>query len=638
MDYILEFSIVSAAYLAVTAIFYCRQRKVPSARNTLFAVLLFLGGFFAVIDVLVVVVESFTTDSPVWLFYVMNIIFLLSIQLSGALFYIYCKTLTDLYKNTSHLRKILSCVPFLIVMTLLCLSPFMDNGIFFIDQNNIYRRGMIYPVLYVNIALYLIASFVLIFRSRRKLRARKVWCVFAFLFILFISMAIQFLFPKILMNAMANALALILIYHVLEAPSTHIDALTGMFNCAALPLILQDSFEQDKRSTLLVFPLHSLQLINYSMGADNCDRLLCRFSDYLRQTYTKSHIFRVSNDTFAVLTVGGKYCDFDRLCALYSRIPTSFSVNGLDIRLKASLVGMNSENFKNPSEVLAICGNILHIHREEDLDEVILVDDEYKQLLSRESDMADAVDSAIENDRVEMYYQPIHDKNGKLCALESLVRIRDESGALLPTQEAVEISEKFGSIYRLQERIIRLVCDFIKRNDAGRWSLHHIGINLSALQFMDDALPETILGIMNEYGIERSIIAFEITETASVSISYLRNSMNRMSENGFYFLLDDFGKGYANLNQIAQLPLLCVKIDKDILWEAKDSIERMALLTGIAGMLKKLDLDSVCEGVETKEQVELLRKLGVDMLQGYYYSKPISERDLLEYIQKEAKA
>ena len=633
MNYIIDYSLVSIAYLSVTAICYRLQPKAPSLRNTIFAALLFLGVFFAVMDVLVVVIEPFSYRLPAWTVTLANALFLISVQLSSALFFLYCLVLTGYVKGGFSLRILPALIPFFFTVLLLSL-PLGSGGIFYLDGDNIYHRGGLYVVLYIDTALYLAASLTAVTLRRRHLRAKKLFCVCGFLLALFISMVIQYRNPALLLNAMANALALTLIYHVLEAPSTHVDALTGVLNRTALPSVVQDSYEQDRRSTLLIFPLNALAAVNHSLGMAVGDRLLTEFAQYLKGAFPHGYIFRIAGNALAVLETGGEYCGEAAARDILSAMPDSFRVGHAEVRAEAGIACINSEDTADSAEMLSLAAFILQLDREGRLDRVLLTDGAFLARLHAAEDLERRLGEALAAERVEVYYQPLHDRDGALVALEALVRIFDAEGVPLPTQEAVELSERNGSIHRLSALILRRVAAFIRDNRAEGWKLHHIGVNLSALQFIRDDLCAEVSALLDEYGVEHSLVSFEITETATASVTDIVGNMRRMNEAGFSFLLDDFGKGYANFGNLARLPLLCAKIDKLILWEAEESEERMAFLRGVVDMLHTLGLTSVCEGVETAEQAALLKSLGVDMLQGYHFSKPLPPDALLRYIER----
>ena len=245
-----------------------------------------------------------------------------------------------------------------------------------------------------------------------------------------------------------------------------------------------------------------------------------------------------------------------------------------------------------------------------------------------------ALNKAFDNNTIEVYYQPLHNKQGRLIALEALCRIIDPEIGFLNPEIFIRIAERNGRIHELGDMVLRKTCEFIKKYQVDEWGLHHIGINLSFLQCARLDLYEKIESIIKDYSINKKVISFEITETeSSSSIPIVDQNMKKLINEGYSFLLDDFGSGYANYNYIFELPFCCIKFDKSILWQAMNNEKDMVFLKSIIDALTKLGFTTVCEGVETIEQKELLDSFGITMHQGYYFSKALKEEDIFNYYQ-----
>lgn len=631
MQYNINFCILSAAYLAITAFFYRKQARVPSRRSALFDAMLLCGLLSLGLDITAAVIDRYASLWPAWSIYVINMTFLLSVQAAGVLFFYYVINLTGTYMRMPRAVRGLILLPLAAVAALILLSPFSHGGVFYLDAQNVYHHGSLHIALYATMALYLTASFFVVLARRRKLARLKFYTILAFLLVTLIAMLVQMNHPYLLVNSMANAFALTLIYYILESPSAHVDALTGVFNRAALQPVLSDVFDECERCSLLVYPIKALHIVNHSFGIKGGDEALMAFAEYLQKEHPRRHVFRNEGDVFCVLARGGAYIDEGRLAALHAVTRTDFEIKAGEVTLETSLSCVNSEDCASAAEMLNLLESLMRLHRSGELGDAVLADGAFKRNLERRDRLERATVLALDEDRVEVYYQPIHDAAGRLCALEALVRVFDPEFGLLPTQEMVELAEQNGSILRLGEQVLRKTCAFVRENGVAAWGLDHIGVNLSAVQCVLNELPETVGRVLDEYGVPEGLIAFEITETAAGALASVRENMERLSKRGVYFLLDDFGTGYANFKNMAALPYRCIKLDKSLLWDAQKSESRMRLLTGVVKIVHALGLTSLCEGVETKEQAQLLAGLGVSMLQGCYYSKPLPPERLAEY-------
>ncbi|MDO5112349.1 MAG: diguanylate cyclase [Clostridia bacterium] len=379
MTYTVDFSIISLAFLMVTVIFYLRQMKVPSQRNSLFAALLLCGVVSLVFDIVAALADPRAYLLPAWLVYAVNIVFLGSVQLSGPLFLLYTMTLTDAYASMPAEQRRLSWIPFCVSALALLLTPFLGhNGVFYLAEGNVYRHGALHLLLYVVVAFYLFAASVVMFHHRATLSKTKFLVVLAFLGSTLIAMLVQMFHPYLLVNTMANAFALSLIYYVLEAPSNHVDIMTEIYNRAALLPLLQELYAQKRRFTLLVFPLRSLHLVNHALGMRNGDRVLVDVASRLKRAYPKDYRLRLAGAVFGVLIPEGRPVTAEGLTAIYATIPREFHADKLRVQLDVGLIGINSENVDSAEEFLTILENVLSLDRDEHLPAMLLADAEIK--------------------------------------------------------------------------------------------------------------------------------------------------------------------------------------------------------------------------------------------------------------------
>ena len=163
-------------------------------------------------------------------------------------------------------------------------------------------------------------------------------------------------------------------------------------------------------------------------------------------------------------------------------------------------------------------------------------------------------------------------------------------------------------------------------------------VNLSVVELMQENFAEEIFRIMDFHGIPHSQISFEITETAYMNTeSTFSKNIKKIIQNGASISMDDYGTGFSNTGNLIKFPYKLVKIDKSILWESMKQKSAHIFLENTVLLLKKIYREIVVEGVETREQVELLQKLEVDKLQGYYYSRPLPMDEFIEFLERNSK-
>ena len=241
---------------------------------------------------------------------------------------------------------------------------------------------------------------------------------------------------------------------------------------------------------------------------------------------------------------------------------------------------------------------------------------------------------ALEEDRVEVFLQPIYSNEEKaFTSAEALVRIREKDGNLLPPGVFIPIAEQSGQIVELGDRVFEKVCEFLNGADVKGLGLHYIEINLSVVQCEMVDLADRLISMIEKYDVNPAMINLEITETASINAkAILEENMRKLIRYGFTFSLDDFGKGESNLMYVVEMPVSIVKLDYDMSKAYFNSKKAKHVVKAVVSMAHDMDMKLVAEGIETEEEVEDICKEGIDYVQGYYYSRPLPVKEFITYI------
>ncbi len=248
--------------------------------------------------------------------------------------------------------------------------------------------------------------------------------------------------------------------------------------------------------------------------------------------------------------------------------------------------------------------------------------------------MEQLIINAIENDWVEVYYQPIYStEERRFTAAEALMRIKDENGKIIPPGIFIDVAENNGMILRLGELVFEKVCRFIRENQIRQYGLQYIEVNLSVIQCAYEQLADDYIRIMEENSLSPDLINLEITESASVSAKKtLLENMQSLMSYGVRFSLDDFGTGQSNLNYIVDMPVDIVKFDRSMINAYFENGKAKYVMDAAMHMIHGMDLEIVSEGIETKEQYQTMEDLGISYIQGFYFSKPLPEQEFLVFI------
>ncbi len=240
------------------------------------------------------------------------------------------------------------------------------------------------------------------------------------------------------------------------------------------------------------------------------------------------------------------------------------------------------------------------------------------------------IDEALSNHYIEVYYQPVvRTITGKTCSLEALARWNDPKMGFLSPGDFIPALEQNYLVSKLDLYILRETCKIMKQAAESGQSIVPVSFNFSQVDFMTCNLLEEINGITNEYNIPHDLICIEITETAFVdSPERMKQEIERFQQDGYQVWMDDFGSGYSSLNVLKDYQFDEIKLDMKFM--ASFDEKSKAIVKAIISMAKRIGIQTLAEGVETKEQYEFLRYIGCEKVQGYFYSRPLPVADLME--------
>ena len=258
--------------------------------------------------------------------------------------------------------------------------------------------------------------------------------------------------------------------------------------------------------------------------------------------------------------------------------------------------------------------------------DVIVYDEAMGVTLLKEVKYANDMEDAFRNKEFVVYMQPKVDlRQHKIIGAEALIRWIKPNGEIIYPNEFIPVFEKNKSITLLDYFVYDEVCKYLAERMKKNEPVVNVSVNVSRvhLQAIDD-MVYYVKGLLKKYKIRPEYLEFELTETMSTEkVEDTIEMLNKLRELGVKVSMDDFGSGYSSLNLLTKLPLDVLKLDKEFLKDFEADSDEKIIIPSIIDMAKKLKLEVVCEGVETKEQVEFLRDVDCDIVQGYYYSKPV---------------
>lgn len=267
---------------------------------------------------------------------------------------------------------------------------------------------------------------------------------------------------------------------------------------------------------------------------------------------------------------------------------------------------------------------------------IVYFDEKLRAAMTEEHELENLMHMALANDEFKLYMQPKHRvKDGALAGAEALVRwINPEKGFISPGK-FIPLFEKNGFVDEVDNYILEQLCQFQQKRLEGNKKIVPISVNVSRVQLSNPDLAKEICAMVDRYHVPHQYIDLELTESACFDdTKMLINTINSLREMGFPVSMDDFGSGYSSLNLLKELPFDTLKIDGNFFRNVTDQKRADIVVKNIIDLAKSLDMTIVAEGIETDEQVAFLRTTECDLIQGYYYSKPISAEEFETYLAK----
>lgn len=420
------------------------------------------------------------------------------------------------------------------------------------------------------------------------------------------------------------------------------DTLTGLPNRAVFMTKLASLVSSTTAHALLVFDLDNFKKINDSLGHELGDTLLCKLADRLHNNKVfRQKLYRLGGDEFAILLDNTN--DIHAITSvaklLLQQINKPFAVEQHELVVTSSIgIVLFPEDGKDPQALLRNADTAMYHAKNAGANRYLFFNDTMNKQAVKRLQIENLIRHGLKEDYFTVYYQPKMDLlSGKVVGMEALVRFITPKGGLISPASFIPVAEETGQIVDIGTVVLRKACLDVKRwLDQG---LFHgrVAVNLSAKQFMLPFLCDQIDDILQQTNLASYHLELEITEgTVMQSPKLAIDTMKKLRARGIHLAMDDFGTGYSSLAYLKQFPLNTLKIDKAFIDDMSNARGRNMVDT-IVTIAHNLSLSVVAEGVETHEQLEQLRKLRCEIIQGYYYSKPLCAEDFAAFLTAQKK-
>ena len=638
--YIMNFEI-PAFTLSLLCFIYCitakrRQYVLPKTfkakltnQHTTFLLVLLTNMLSSVSSVVGVYLTKCSFDGvEIWqyLFHAFYFIFHSTLSIS---FTLYIMNVIGVNSNWKKRHYIIFLIPYVISEVLILTNSF-TNWAFYIDENYVYHRGKLMILLYSCGIIYVLLGFVFFIKKAKAISKVDNIAVALFIVIATLGIVGQAIWSQYLVELFAESLACLVIMIVLEEKSGHIDLTTGLLNRIAFIDTNRKLLSSKQEYNIIFINIHELDKFLKRFGGREADAFLINVSSFLTKEAGVLDLYTYKRESFAIIYKDKTY-DETLIIAnkIIERFNQEWNVFSLQIKVDAVATILNVPNDLNN---LVDIENILSSNFEKKKSgSYFILKDEILEI-NKQGLYEAALKKAIKENKLLLYYQPIWSvKDKKTVSAEALLRVDLDELKYISPEIYIPIAEKTGLIKDIGLFVFEEVCKFLNDERIKNSNIKYVELNLSVYQFMFNDLFEEFEKIRAKYNISSNLINLEITETtASLDENVVSDTLKKLLNVGYSLSLDDFGTGYSNFVRMIGSHYKIVKIDKSILWsEIKKETET---LKNLMTFVKNLGYQIVQEGVEDDEQLKYSIDAGCDFIQGYYFSKPVSKEEFINYL------
>lgn len=510
------------------------------------------------------------------------------------------------------------------------------TGCLFTVENGVYTRGALNTVGYAGVGIELCMLVVCFFRNRRYISASMTRLIEMLPVAVVVLLFIQLSNRDIMMNGIISAIANLILFIISQSSRMEQDPLTELKNRTACIADMNGKLRKGEVFQFMTVNMKDFTAVNRKFGHGVGDEFLYQTARYLEKTFREGTVYRVGGVEFVVLLpyVSQEYaahcCD-----EVYKRMQEKWEVKEVEYILRAGICDMICKNSgQDAVQLIEQMQYAQGIVKEKKETCILHFDEKVRAHLERRKYLISRMKRAIKEDGFEMYFQPIYSWNKKaFLSMETLLRLRDEDGTLISPGEFIPVAEEVGLIDQIGWIVLDKVCAFMSRHP--NLEIQTASVNMSMQQFMDKGFVEKVEACLQKWTLPPERIRIEITERMiSENPQRTRETLQRLTEKGILFYLDDFGMGYSNFAGVLSLPIETIKLDLTLVHGAFESDRKLVVLESLITMLRKAGYSIVAEGIETEEQANTLRILGADRLQGFYYHRPMPESEIIRLFEK----
>ena len=411
----------------------------------------------------------------------------------------------------------------------------------------------------------------------------------------------------------------------------YFDSLTKLPNRIALTNDIQEHVKQQESITaaLMIIDIDNFKYINDTLGHHFGDEFLIEIAKiFLNLSSQSIRVYRIGGDEFAFLVTASMPQIEMAAQEIMNCFHKPIYMDKIKIHTTLSMgIAVYPFAGKTVQQLLKNSDIAMYEAKQRGKERYVFFDDVMNYRIIEKTKIENNLQFALDNKEFMLYFQPQYKtSNDKISGFEALIRWKSRELGMVPPNDFIKIAEESQKIVAIGKWVFVNSCDFASKLIKRGYKDIKVSVNISIVQLIQDDFTDFILSTIESKNLDFKLIELEITETVLIrSVQEAYTKLETLRSKGVSISLDDFGTGYSSLSYLQNLPITTLKMDRAFVEDITKNTITENLASFIISMAHKLNLEVIAEGVETKLQLDILKKYNCDKVQGYYYSKPVPE-------------
>lgn len=629
--------------LAIIFVYSLMERNRSALKQNVFRVSVAVTLFTILLTIVTFHLFELAEQIPRWLDYAAATLYHIGIacsvsSITGAM----VVTIYE-YRPSSRRMKVAALVIAAIcaLEILIAIANIYTGWLFTVDESSSYQHGPVYRI----DLLYLLVAYIIIevfYRLERKHVKRSFRLIVYTLPVLALVMGVyQYFYLDHVLTGTILSLSLLVLFIYGQQQRLHTDPLTELSNREAFFHVLQRLSARKRGFRVIMIGIGQFKLVNNQFGQRAGDMFLREIGAFLASFEPRAAAYRFTGVEFALVAVDIPERAYEDLFRrVTERFKEPWTADGEKVTLCAAVSDIRyPDHATGVDELIAALEYSMRIAKSDAAaGGVVRYSAQLRSEFGRRNYVLSQMERALAEDRFFIYVQPVFDcRKKRFTGGEVLLRLNEKNGRPISPGEFIPLAIEAGIATELGWMVLEKTCRFISENrDAG---IDWLSVNISSQQNEFDETVRRLEKLLEKYDIPPKCIKLEITERVLLDdTDKARATIGELGGRGVGVFLDDFGTGYSNLVNVMSLPLECVKIDRALIRGITQNPKSYGLLQTVVSGIRAMHTIVLAEGVETHEQDEIVHRLGIDFIQGYYYARPMPREEFLWLIRQSGAA